>query len=65
MRADMDVDAGDARLTSAQRAEALFRLTLAVASGQPTRGEAAGHYQLQTSTRTPLLRPTRTPLPLW
>ena len=47
MAADMDVDAADAALTEAERGESLFRLSLEVASGQKTRGEAAGHYQLQ------------------
>jgi altronate dehydratase len=47
MSSDMDVDAGDVSLSAEQRAVHLFELTLAVASGQRTRGEIAGHYQLQ------------------
>ena len=47
LSADMDVDAADPRLTQEQRGEDLFRRTLAVASGERTKGEAAGHYQLQ------------------
>ena len=47
LSADMDVDAADPSLTEAQRGEALFTRTLAVASGERTKGEAAGHYQLQ------------------
>ena len=47
MARDMDVDAGDATLTADERATRLFELTLRVASGARTLGEAAGHYQLQ------------------
>ena len=47
MKTDMDVDAGDVALTATERAEHLFARTLAVASGERTRGETAGHYQLQ------------------
>ena len=47
MRQDMDVDAGDISLSATERASKLFELTLSVASGERTRGELAGHYQLQ------------------
>ena len=47
MAADMDVDAGDVALAAEEKAERLFQMTLQVASGSRTRGETAGHYQLQ------------------
>ena len=47
MKQDMDIDAGDQSKTPEERAEHLFEVTLKVASGMRTRGEAAGHYQLQ------------------
>jgi altronate dehydratase len=46
MAADMDVDAR-AGLNADQAARELFDLSLAVASGQATKGEAFGHHQLQ------------------
>lgn len=46
MAADMDVDAG-AGLPADGAARDLFDLSMAVASGKPTKGEAFGHHQLQ------------------
>uniref|UniRef100_A0A7S4BK84 D-galactarate/Altronate dehydratase C-terminal domain-containing protein n=2 Tax=Chrysotila carterae TaxID=13221 RepID=A0A7S4BK84_CHRCT len=46
MADDMDVDAAASADRSAM-AKALFELTLAVASGQATRGERSGYHQLQ------------------
>ena len=46
MALEMDVDGGASR-DRAELGRDLLELTLAVASGQRTKGEAAGHHQLQ------------------